>query len=385
MTLWGTTGDLGDEKDHRAVSSSSGSLTFDSSLGSLTSIDGVSEKVFVKADDSDDSSWALVMKLSKNDFCYDSSKWTDGKAFNPNKMLDDSMPGHRSYDAKSIAFHEMKGVTALRFQTARGGDVIVKFEAGATPENLMTTNDVQLSEYPDWGKWKAAFGSDRNRAPMFVRAGQVVKSPAPICRNSNIIILGCGKPCMFCMMAGDGGGCPTSGGRNDITSGMGGNAAFCGSGDGNRCSTGGHWSGDNAVRIYALVPPAGEPSSESSEDAGQAMQPCALIHACHLTVACCCSILMQMSRPPPSCRWGASATSQWPTGPWWLPECLRMELSARPPAAMFVVAASLASQWAVRRLPSQTMHRSLSQKSRVRGSAAKTWWLCHPGPKSNAL
>lgn len=24
--------------------------------------------------------WALVMKLSKNDFCYGSSKWTDGAA-----------------------------------------------------------------------------------------------------------------------------------------------------------------------------------------------------------------------------------------------------------------------------------------------------------------
>ena len=101
--------------------------------------------------------------------------------------------------------------------------------------------------------WKAAFGSDRNRAPVFVRAGTVVTDPAPICRSSNFVISGCGKPCVFCMMAGDGSGCPDSGGDNDISSGIGLNSGSCGGGDGEKCSASGKWSGDNRVVVMARV------------------------------------------------------------------------------------------------------------------------------------
>lgn len=128
----------------------------------------------------------------------------------------------------------------------------VNFASTASPENLMTTNDVPFSTYPDWSSWKATFGSDRNRAPVFVRAGQVVSSGA-ICRNSNYVISGCGKPCTFCMMAGDGSGCPTSGGHNDISSGLGGNAAFCGSGYLDVCSASGNWLGNNCAMVWARV------------------------------------------------------------------------------------------------------------------------------------
>ena len=70
--------------------------------------------------------WGLVMKLSKNDFGYGSSRWTDGAAFNPDRMHDDSMPGQAEYDAKALAFHTLR-TNELRFETERGGDVTVKF------------------------------------------------------------------------------------------------------------------------------------------------------------------------------------------------------------------------------------------------------------------
>ena len=49
-------------------------------LLTLTGVDGE----FTKIMDSD--TWQLVMKLSKNDFCYGSSRWTDGNAHNANYM-----------------------------------------------------------------------------------------------------------------------------------------------------------------------------------------------------------------------------------------------------------------------------------------------------------
>jgi hypothetical protein len=225
----------------------------DTGVGPYGSIGDVFFKVI------DGQKYVLVMKLSRNDFCMGSSKWTDGQPFNSDKMLDDTMPRTREYDAKSIAFHKMEDVTELRFQTARGGDVAVTFAKGATPEKLMTTNEVDFEEYPDWYKWREAFGSDRNRAPVFVRAGQVVTKPTPKCRNSNFRVSGCGKTCMFCMVAGDGGDhCQrykTSGAHNDITSGIGGDRRYCGSGWSHACSTSGRWMrGYNSVRIYAKVP-----------------------------------------------------------------------------------------------------------------------------------
>jgi hypothetical protein len=206
----------------------------------------------------DNELWALVMKLSKNDFCYGSDKWKDGVGHNLDKMLDATMPANEEYDAKSLAFHLMEGVTELRFVSSggsrtSGGNVTVSFSSGATPENLMTTNDVSFERYPDWDIWKAAFGSDRNRAPVFVRAGEVILEGSP-CRSSGGI-QGCGQPCMFCMMAGDGGGCPTAGGANDIASGLGGNAAYCSSGAPGSCSASGQWANsNNRVLVWALVP-----------------------------------------------------------------------------------------------------------------------------------
>jgi hypothetical protein len=52
--------------------------------------------------------WQLVMKLSKNDFCYGSSRWTDGAAFNTHLLNDATYPTQGQYDAKSILFHRMQ-------------------------------------------------------------------------------------------------------------------------------------------------------------------------------------------------------------------------------------------------------------------------------------
>ena len=202
-----------------------------------------------------DEHWALVMKLSKNDFCYGSTRWNDGKAHNPDKMVDTTFPNIRHYDAKHIAFHKLKHVDAIKLQTNRNRGFpeapVIEFAGKGTPETLMTKNSVKLKKYPDWGIWRHSFGSDRNRAPAFFRAGRIVTDPKPVCRNSGFHISGCGKPCMFCMMAGDGWGCPTSARHNDISSGIGLNAAYCGGGGGDDCSSSGHWSGDNRVLVWA--------------------------------------------------------------------------------------------------------------------------------------
>ena len=49
-------------------------------LLTLTAVDGEFTKIM------DGFNWQLIMKLSKNDFCYGSSRWTDGNAHNANYM-----------------------------------------------------------------------------------------------------------------------------------------------------------------------------------------------------------------------------------------------------------------------------------------------------------
>ena len=201
--------------------------------------------------------WALVMKLSKNDFCHGSSRWTDGQAWNPDRMLDSSMPAHKSYDAKSIAFHKLKGVTAIRLQTSTGTSE-VHFEKSDTPEKLITTNDVKMSTAGGfnrktyWDSWQTTFGNARDRAPAFMRANKFVADPAPECRTDpQNPPSGCGQSCVFCMQAGDGSGCPVARAHNDVSSGIGLSAAFCGGGDASDCSTSGNWAGDRSTLVWA--------------------------------------------------------------------------------------------------------------------------------------
>ena len=77
------------EDTMRGTSSAALELINKCCLQGIKDIPGVG-KVLQKT--TDDSTWVLLMKLSKNDFCYGSRRWTDGQAFNANKMLDTSIP-----------------------------------------------------------------------------------------------------------------------------------------------------------------------------------------------------------------------------------------------------------------------------------------------------
>ncbi|CAJ1430955.1 unnamed protein product, partial [Effrenium voratum] len=232
-------------------------LSHASGRGQVVDMPGMGQ-VYVMEEDG--AKWALVMKLSRNDFCHGSPRWTDGQAFNPHKMLDDSLPNIQEYDAKSIAFHKLQGVTAIRLQTGTGTSE-VHFERSDTPEKLITTNDAKMSKHGGfntwnyWNSWKSTFGSDRNGNPAFMRADKFVADPSPECRtNPEAGPLGCGQKCVFCMQAGDGSGCPVAPGAphpNDVSSGIGLSVEFCGGGRAGDCSTGGHWSGQHRTLVWA--------------------------------------------------------------------------------------------------------------------------------------
>ena len=189
----------------------------------------------------DGGGWTLVMKLSAGAFCYGSVAWTDGKPVNPDKLLDVAFPAAGQYDAKSAAFDGLDDVQTLRLQTT-SATVKVEFLKAATPRNLMTTNDVAFKAYPNYGLWKAAFGHDRGRAPIFMRAGKAVTAGNTCRTDPQSTPSGCGKVCVFCYQASDGDCCPcATGGNNDVNSGIGNHSEYCGGGQGN-CSTGSEWA-----------------------------------------------------------------------------------------------------------------------------------------------
>jgi hypothetical protein len=191
--------------------------------------------------------WTLVMKLSKNDFCYGSSKWTDASPLNADKLLDATMPNSGEYDAKSTAFFLLADTDNLRFSTSKGAAVSVSFAEPSSPRTLMTTNSIAFDPYPDYPAWRAAFGHDRQCGPIFMRAGQPIWEGG--CRSSGSVPSGCGKVCTFCFQASDGGyKCKANPGQcghsanNDVNSGVGNNAADCGGGNSGTCSAAGNWS-----------------------------------------------------------------------------------------------------------------------------------------------
>jgi len=200
--------------------------------------------------------WQLVMKLTAGSFCYGSSKWTDGVAYNEYYMEDDTMPDHATYDAKSAAFHTLS-TSQLRFQVQRGStasNVVISFASSATPENLMTTNDVAFASYPSWSEWTGAYGIDRARDYVFMRGGSAVYSGASCRQSSTTTPSGCGQACMFCYQAADGSGCNTGSLSNDVSSGVGlWGSGGCGGGNDADCSSSGNWAGDSRTLIWALV------------------------------------------------------------------------------------------------------------------------------------
>eukprot|EP00913_Durusdinium_trenchii_P007891 g7403.t1 len=152
------------------------------------------------------------VKEGVNEFCHNSPRWTDGKGFNEDKMLDENLPNHKEYDAKSIA------------------------------------------------RWSKAFKNSRNLAPAFMRADKFVRDPAPECRtNPTDNPSGCGKACVFCMQAADGDACPAKSKHNDISKGIGLSQAFCGGGDRNDCSSSGSWAGDSRTLVWGHLRSAKSP------------------------------------------------------------------------------------------------------------------------------
>jgi len=238
-------------------------------------IDGI--KVLLKMDGG--KGWVLLMKLSKNDFCYGSARWKDGKAFKPEKMLDKTIPGWKEYDAKSLAFHKLEGLDAVKLQTDSASFEAapeVHFKATGTAEKLITTNSVGITSTGGfnsksyWDTWTKAFKHSRNRAPAFMRAGKFVSDPKPACRtNPQDGLSGCGKPCVFCMQANDGEGCPARSHWNDISKGIGLHAAFCGGGDAATCSCNSVWAGQQTrVLVWGrLKEMPKEPTEEKSSSA----------------------------------------------------------------------------------------------------------------------
>ena len=191
--------------------------------------------------------WTLVMKLSKNSFCYGSGNWTNSSAMNADKMLDSDLPNALQYDAKSAAFYMLNDVSSLRFYTSKDKSVSVSFADSSSPRTLMTTNSIAFDPYPDYLTWRAAFGHDRQCGPVFMRAGSAITQGS--CRSGGGVPSGCGQVCTFCFQAADGSyKCPASpgqcgsGSNNDVNSGIGQNAAYCGGGQSGMCSTAGEWS-----------------------------------------------------------------------------------------------------------------------------------------------
>jgi hypothetical protein len=74
-----------------------------------------------------------------------------------------------------------------------------------------------------------------------MRAGVAVTKGNTCRTNPGNTPSGCGKPCVFCYQAADGNCCGCEANQNDVNSGIGQNAAYCGGGQG-ICSTAGVWS-----------------------------------------------------------------------------------------------------------------------------------------------
>ncbi|CAK9030889.1 DUF2341 domain-containing protein [Durusdinium trenchii] len=220
-------------------------------------------------DDVKEGVWVLLMKLSKNEFCHNSPRWTDGKGFNEDKMLDENLPNHKEYDAKSIAFHTLNGIDTIKLQTdsaAFDEAPEVHFKHEGTAEKLITTNEIAILGTGDfntkkyWQRWSKAFKNSRNLAPAFMRADKFVRDPAPECRtNPTDNPSGCGKACVFCMQAADGDACPAKSKHNDISKGIGLSQAFCGGGDRNDCSSSGSWAGDSRTLVWGHLRSAKSP------------------------------------------------------------------------------------------------------------------------------
>jgi len=203
--------------------------------------------------DGSGNAWALVMKLSKNEFCYGSSKWTSLTAFGASHLNARVIPTEGQYDAKSLAFSHLQGVKKILIESNHGNTATLLFAGTSTPRTLLTTNTVAFSQYPDFDLWKSVFdpGTTYQKAAMFMRGGMSVQDPPPVCRSANYDVQGSGLPCTLCFYASSGTGCPVAGGPEDVAIGIGLHADL----DSAKCSTATNYTASGASRllIWAVV------------------------------------------------------------------------------------------------------------------------------------
>ena len=93
-------------------------------------------------------------------------------------------------------------VTGLQHISFNSGALkaLVSFAASSNPQNLMTTNNVAFSPYPDFSSWRAVFSVDRCGNPIFVRGGVQVTAGYNTfsCQRTNPGgFVGCGQPLTF--------------------------------------------------------------------------------------------------------------------------------------------------------------------------------------------
>merc|ERR1719326_1716829 len=214
--------------------------------------------------------WTLFGNFSKNAFCYRSGRWGDKNTPDLN-IANLSSKASQNIDAVGQFFKRGKS-KKLRFTSQYSHQnyysykydkndvnkqgVIVEFEAENTPQVLMGAKTSPMKKPINYDAWRRTFsnGVGRLRQPVFQRAGvnednvllissisKFSTSPRR-CRKAGQGISGCGKPCKFCFQQSDGHSCDGGNkGANDVSIGLGLNKDYCGGGDANVCSSGGHW------------------------------------------------------------------------------------------------------------------------------------------------
>jgi hypothetical protein len=189
--------------------------------------------------------WMLVMRgLGAENIPYGDARWTASDEIDAHNLL---TPEFGTF-AKSAAFASYDSATRVLlvaggFSGANADGKFRSFEfdfdsPANTPQNLMFTTSSAVSWNSSYQVWRSTFGQDRSSQPMFQRGGSSANQTVGLDRA---VGGGCGKPLMFGFQAGGG---------DDVNSGLGTNAAYCG-GNANRGFAGGNWMGNHgSVQIW---------------------------------------------------------------------------------------------------------------------------------------
>lgn len=167
--------------------------------------------------------WMLVMRGTADDPFYGDTRW---QSSGDNEAADLSTGAFGAF-AKSAAFASYASASRLLLVAGgfngRGADGVYRWfeftfgDAAATPQNLMFTSQHRMSWNGSYSLWRQTFGQDRTQSPMFQRGGSSANQDV----GADRVVQGCGQPMMFGFQASDG---------NDVNSGVGPNADYCGRG-----------------------------------------------------------------------------------------------------------------------------------------------------------